>query len=160
MGLVGGPGAAADEAAPDAPVSLVQPELDRFGRDLAQARCKRPLSVKRERVPSADNPRVQDAVWSTVCPGYEIAMFAPAGTRPAAARPMSLTLRVRHPGLAAELSVGSTATVVRDRLGPPWAMQGADLMYALHPERPFDDTLTFRIEAGRVVELVWNWETP
>lgn len=159
-GLWAGPVVAADEVPAAPPVSLAQPALDRFGRDLVRARCRRPLSVKRERVPSAHDPRVLDVVWSTVCPGYELATFAPAGARPSGARPMALTLRIAHPGLDAALAVGSTPAAVRERLGPPWSTQGADLIYALHPDRPFDDTLTFRVEAGRVVELAWAWETP
>jgi hypothetical protein len=72
---------------------------------------------------------------------------------------MMLTMSAPHPDLAADLAVGTRPQAVQARLGPPWSTQGADLVYALHPERPNDDTLTFRVAQGRVVELVWSWET-
>jgi hypothetical protein len=136
--------------------SQAQPELDQFGRALVQARCKKPVSVKRERVPSARSPSVLDVVWTTTCPGFEAVAFRPAGGRE---KPMQLTINAALPGLASELAVGSSMSAVRARLGPPWSTQGDDLVYALDPDRPNDDTLTFRIAGGRVVELIWSWDT-
>lgn len=149
------PGSAAAQE-PGSTHSQIQPELDRIGRQIVQARCKRPLSVKRERVPSARSPRVLDVVWTTVCPGFEAVTFTPAGGR---ARPMALTLTGAHPQIPAVLAVGSPARAVRAELGAPWSSAGEDLVYALHPERPNDDTLTFRIQQGRVVALEWGWDT-
>lgn len=136
--------------------SQAQPELDQFGRGLVQARCKKPISVKRERVPSPRSPSVLDVVWTTTCPGFEAVAFRPAG---GSERPMQLTISVAHPGLSADLAVGASAAAVRARLGSPWSTQGDDLVYALSPDRPNDDTLTFRIVGGRVVELIWSWDT-
>lgn len=136
--------------------SQAQPELDQFGRQLVLTRCKKPLSVKRERVPSPRSPSILDVVWTTTCPGFEAVAFRAAGGRE---KPMQLTVSAAHPGLAADLAVGASAASVRNRLGPPWSTQGDDLIYALDPDRPNDDTLTFRIEGGRVVELIWSWDT-
>ena len=136
--------------------SLAQPELDRLGRQIVMTRCKRPLSVKRERVPSPRSPQVLDVVWTTACPGFEVVTFRAAGGRE---RPMMLTMSAPHPDVAADLAVGTRPQAVQARLSPPWSTQGSDLVYALHPERPNDDTLTFRVAQGRVVELVWSWET-
>lgn len=148
------PPAAAQEPPPGH--SQAQPELNEFGRQLVQTRCKKPLSVKRERVPSPRSPSILDVVWTTTCPGFEAVAFRPAGGRE---RPMQLTVTAALPSLAADLSVGASAASVRARLGPPWSTQGDDLVYALDPDRPNDDTLTFRIENGRVVELIWSWDT-
>lgn len=148
--------AAAPAQEPGSTHSLAQPELDRLGRQIVQLRCKKPMSVKRERVPSPHSPQILDVVWTTTCPGFEVVTFRPAGEHE---RPMMLTMNAPHPGVATELGVGTSPAVVRARLGSPWSTQGADLVYALHPDRPNDDTLTFRVVRGRVVELVWNWET-
>ena len=48
------PPAAAQEPPPGH--SQAQPELNEFGRQLVQTRCKKPLSVKRERVPYLTKP--------------------------------------------------------------------------------------------------------
>jgi len=136
--------------------SRAQPDLDQFGRGLVQSRCKKPLAIKRERVPNPRRPHQLDVVWTTTCPGFEVVAFQPAGGRE---RPMQLTINATYPGLAADLAIGVSAAAVRARLGPPWSTQGDDLVYALDPDRPNDDTLTFRIEGGRVVELIWSWDT-
>lgn len=154
-GLLLAPGVAPAQE-PGATHSQVQPELDRVGRQIVQTRCKRPQSVKRERVPSARSPHILDVVWTTACPGFEVVTFTPSGGR---ARPMALTLTAAHPQIPGALGVGSRVEAVRAELGPPWSTEGDDLVYALHPERPNDDTLTFRVERGRVVALEWSWDT-
>lgn len=142
------------------PPSALHPELDQLGRSIAQERCRKPLKVHRERVPSAASAKVMDAVHTTTCEGFEVVLFQPAKARRGAATlPMVVTVTGAHTRVPREVAVGAAAAVVRERLGAPYEARADSLTYALSAERPDDDFVTFRLEQGRVSAIEWTWVT-
>lgn len=133
-------------------------QLDRIGRALAEQRCQRPVEVKTSFVRNPHDREVADEMRSFDCRAFRVAVYRSLSSSPPRELPMSVVLEHAHPLANGPWSVGASASSVRAALGPPLRVFGESLVYALGPERPRRDTITFEADAGIVRAVSWNWE--
>jgi len=131
-------------------------DLDALGRVIARDKCARPKKVVVKQVPNRYE-NVTDEIKTYFCSGYRVVVYEAHASNVVRELPMEVTLTRSIPGLPPNLSIGRKVGDVRAMLGTPYSESETELVYSLSDERPGEDTITFRLKAGRIDGVIWSW---
>lgn len=132
-------------------------DLDRIGRQITKEKCVRPTRVIVERVKNRYE-NVMDEIKTFSCPGYRVVVYEAHASGVVRELPMGVVLNGSISKVLPAFSAGMEAGRVREMLGATYSENGKELVYSLSEERPGEDTVTFRLEHGRVKSIIWGWD--